>query len=90
MSGALSHPNRTFPLKKLDNLLDRSNLPDDIDLLKDLLISTTRLFLEEIEGFKTRIEALSETIDCLNGQLSVLRRFQYGQRSERLKKKLLK
>jgi len=64
-----------------NKILNRSQLPDDIDMLKELLISTT-------QEFSDKINALSETIDYLNGQLSIFRRFQYGQRSERLKKKL--
>lgn len=63
-----------------DKIMDRSQLPDDVEILKDLLVSTTQEFLD-------KINVLSETIDHLNGQLSILRRFQYGQRSERLKKK---
>ncbi len=63
-----------------DKIIDRSQLPDDVEILKDLLVSTTQEFLD-------KINVLSETIDHLNGQLSILRRFQYGQRSERLKKK---
>jgi hypothetical protein len=63
-----------------NQILDRSQLPDDAEILKDLLVSTT-------QGLLDKINVLSETIDHLNGQLSILRRFQYGQRSERLKKK---
>lgn len=75
--------NRVCPLKKFDKFLDRSHLPDDVDLLKDLLISA----LEELKELTGKVEVLSETIEYLNSQLSVLRRFQYGQRSERFKKK---
>jgi hypothetical protein len=63
-----------------DKVMDRSQLPDDVEILKDLLVSTTQEFLD-------KINVLSETIDHLSGQISILRRFQYGQRSERLKKK---
>jgi hypothetical protein len=73
-------------LKELDKFLDRSQLPNDVDLLKDLLISA----LQELEPLKKKVEVLCETIEYQNGELSVLRRFQYGQRSERLKKKRFK
>lgn len=73
-------------MEKFDKFLDRSQLPDDVDLLKDLLISA----LQELEELKKKIEVLCETIEYQNGQLSVLKRFQYGQRSERLKKKRFK
>ena len=82
MDDASSIDNGIFPLEtSFDKILDRSQLPDDVDMLKELLISTT----QELAG---KIDALSETIDYLNGQLSIFRRFQYGQRSERVKKKL--
>jgi hypothetical protein len=73
-------------LKELDKFLDRSQLPNDVGLLKDLLISA----LQELGPLKKKVEVLSETIEYQNSQLSVLRRFQYGQRSERLKKKRFK
>lgn len=75
-----------FLLEKFDNFLDRSQFPNDVDHLKDLLMCA----LQELEELKKKIEILSETIEYQNGQLSVLRRFQYGQRSERLKKKRFK
>lgn len=73
-------------MEKFDKFLDRSQLPNDIELLKDLLMSA----LQELEQLKKKIEVLCETVDYQNGQLAVLRRFQYGQRSERLKKKRFK
>lgn len=77
-----------------DKVLDRSQLPDDVEILKDLLVSTTQEFKDILalttQEFLSKIDALSETIDYLNGQLSILRRFQYGQRCERLKKKRFK
>ncbi len=73
-------------MKELDKFLDRSQLPNDVGLLKDLLISA----LQELGPLKKKVEVLSETIEYQNSQLSVLRRFQYGQRSERLKKKRFK
>lgn len=70
-------------MEKFDKILDRSHLPNDVELLKDLLMSA----LQELEQLKKKIEVLCETIEYQNGQLAVLKRFQYGQRSERLKKK---
>ena len=82
MSGTGNNKECFFSLEtSFDKILDRSQLPDDVEILKDLLISTTQEFV-------SKIDALSETLDYLNGQLSIFRRFQYGQRSERLKKKL--
>jgi len=59
--------------KPQDQLLDRDHLPDNVDILKDMFIE--------------KVHTLSETIEYLQSQLSIMRRFQYGQRSERLKKK---
>jgi hypothetical protein len=82
MSGTSDNKEWFFSLEtSFDKILDRSQLPDNVDALKDLLISTT-------QESSDKINALFETVDYLNGQLSIFRRFQYGQRSERLKKKL--
>jgi len=68
-----------FPLEEsFEKFLDRSHIPDDVETLKDLVQICCKKFL-----------VLEETIEYLQSQLSVLRRFQYGQRSERLKKKQL-
>jgi hypothetical protein len=72
------------PLEEnLDKILDRSRLPDDVEMLKDLFMATT-------QDLSKKIEVFCETIEYLKSELCVLRRFQYGQRSERLKKKQLK
>lgn len=68
-----------FLTESFDCLLERSELPDDIEELKNLFISAT-------QGLTEKIEHLTETIDYLQSQLSIMRRFQYGQRSERLKR----
>jgi hypothetical protein len=69
--------------ENLNKTHDRSRLPDDVEALKDLFIATT-------QDLSKKIEVFCETIDYLKSELCVLRRFQYGQRSERLKKKRLK
>ena len=68
--------------ERLDKILDRSHLPDDVEVLKDLFMATT-------QDLSRKIDLFCETIEYLKSELSVLRRFQYGQRSERLKKKRL-
>jgi len=52
--------------------LQRDELPDGTEELKDLVLSTTTCLLENI--------------DYLKSELTILRRFQYGQSSERKKK----
>jgi hypothetical protein len=70
--GQLKSMDGYLPLEEsFDKTLDRSHLPDDVEVLKDI-----------IQGF-------CQTIEYLKSELSILRRFQYGQRSERLKKKRL-
>lgn len=71
--------------KSFEKFLDRSHIPDDVEVLKDLVQSCCTI----IQDYAERFLILEETIDHLQSQLSVLRRFQYGQRSERLKKKQL-
>lgn len=66
--------------KPQDQLLDRDHLPDNVEVLKDLFIEVTQELRDKIQGF-------TESIEYLQSQLSIMRRFQYGQRSERLKKK---
>jgi hypothetical protein len=79
------------PLEEnLDKILDRSRLPDDVEVLKDLFMATTQDLSKKIEDFSQKFLILGETIEYLKSELCVLRRFQYGQRSERLKKKRLK
>lgn len=69
--------NGRFSLEESFNkFLDRSHIPDDVETLKDLVHNCCKKFV-----------VLEETIEYLQSQLSVLKRFQYGQRSERLKKK---
>lgn len=52
--------------------LELHELPDDVTELKGLFLSTTTCFLE--------------TIDYLKSEIAMLKRFQYGQSSERKKK----
>lgn len=82
---------RRCPLEEnLDKILDRSHLPDDVEALKDLFMATTQDLSKKIEDFSKKSLILVETIEYLKSELCILRRFQYGQRSERLKKKRLK
>ena len=59
-----------------EHFLDRADLPDNVEALKDL-----------VQDFAQKINNFYETVEYLQAQLSIMRRFQYGQRSERLKKK---
>ena len=76
--------------ENVDKILDRSRLPDDVEALKDLFMATTQDLSKKIEDFSKKSLILVETIEYLKSELCILRRFQYGQRSERLKKKRLK
>ena len=62
-----------FMKKQFELLLDKSKLPKDVDGLQDMVVITAKTFLEHL--------------DYLESELAILRRFQFGQRSERLKKK---
>ena len=65
-----------FMKKQFELLLNKSQLPKDVEGLQDMVVRTAKSFLEHL--------------DYLESELAVLRRFQFGQRSERLKKKRLK
>lgn len=71
--------------ESFEKFLDRSRIPDDVEALKDLV----QVCCQAIQDYTNKFLVLEETIEHLQSQLSVLRRFQYGQRSERLKKKQL-
>lgn len=58
--------------KQFELLLNKSHLPKDVEGLQDMVVTTAKSFLEHL--------------DYLESELAVLRRFQFGQRSERLKK----
>ena len=62
-----------FMKKQFELLLDKSKLTKDVDGLQDMVVITAKTFLEHL--------------DYLESELAILRRFQFGQRSERLKKK---
>jgi len=60
--------------ESFDKILGRYDLPADV--------------VEELRNlFSAEMDNLTETIEYLQSQLTIMRRFQYGQRSERLKKK---
>jgi uncharacterized protein YeeX (DUF496 family) len=69
--------------ESFDKFLDRSHIPDDVEMLKDIVQDLSK----KIEDFSKKSLILVETIEYLKSELCTLRRFQYGQRSERLKKK---
>ena len=69
--------------ESFNKFLDRSHIPDDVETLKDLIQNCCKT----IQDYSEKFLILEETIEYLQSQLSVLKRFQYGQRSERLKKK---
>ena len=64
-----------FMKKNFELFLDKSQLPNDVEALQDMIIMMAKSFLEHLE--------------YMDSELCVLRRFQFGQRSERLKKKRL-
>lgn len=66
-------PAQSFRMEEnLKKFLDRSQLLDDVEALKDMVVFVA--------------QTCSENFEYLNSELAVLRRFQFGQRSERLKK----
>ena len=69
--------------------LDRSQLPDDAEALKDIIVTIANLCLETFENYSKQIQVSAENHEYLQSEIAVLKRFQFGQRSERLKKKRL-
>lgn len=66
-------------LKDLSFITSRQHLPHDSDELKELI-----LFI--LKAMSEQQAALLETIDYLKSEIVLLKRFRYGQRSERKKK----
>ena len=75
--------------EKLKNFLDYSQLPDDVEALKQMIVTIANLCLETFEDFSKQIQVSGENNEYLKSEIAVLKRFQFGQRSERLKKKRL-
>jgi hypothetical protein len=75
--------------EKFKKFLDRSQLPDDMEALKDMIVTIANLCLETFEDYSKQIQVSAENNEYLQSQIAVLKRFQFGQRSERLKKKRL-
>lgn len=69
--------------ESLKKFLDKSQFPDDTEVLKEMIVTTAKMGLEQIR-------ITSENNEYLKSELAILKRFQFGQRSERLKKKQLK
>ncbi len=76
--------------EKLKNFLDHSQLPDDVEALKHMIVTIANLCLETFEDCSKRIQVSAENNEYLKSEIAVLKRFQFGQRSERLKKKRLR
>lgn len=76
--------------EKFELFLDKSQLPEDVESLQDMIVMMSKMYLETLDDFSKQMQINSENIEYLNAELAVLRRFQYGQRSERLKKKQLR
>lgn len=76
--------------EKLKKFLDKSQLPDDTEVLKEMVVTIAQMSLEAFSCFSKQIQVSSENIEYLKSEVAVLKRFQFGQRSERLKKKQLK
>jgi hypothetical protein len=74
----------------LKKFLDKSQFPDDVEVLKDLIVTLAQMSLETLEEFSKQMQIASENTEYLKSELAILRRFQFGQRSERLKKKQVK
>ncbi len=76
--------------ENLKKFLDKSQFPDDVEVLKDMIVTIARMGLETFSDFSKQIQVSSENIEYLKSELAILRRFQFGQRSEQLKKKQLR
>lgn len=83
--------------ENLKKFLDKSQFPDDVEVLKDMIVTIARMGLEtfldfskQIQAASEKIQVSSENIEYLKSELAILRRFQFGQRSEQLKKKQLR
>jgi transposase len=67
------------------NCRDRSKLPNDVEVLKDIIVYQW----EEFEGYKQKtdllISQLMQKIERLEQEVSTLRRNRFGQRSEKRK-----
>ena len=61
---------------------NRSELPDNVDVLKDMVMSTSHMLVSANQ----EIKILTENQEHYKSTLTILKRFQYGQRSELLKK----
>lgn len=75
--------------EKFKKFLDRSQFPDDVEALKDMIVTIANLYLETFEDYSKQIQVSAENNEYLQSEIAVLKRFQFGQRSERLKKKRL-
>ena len=73
--------------ENLKKFLNRDLLPNDPESLKDLIISIVQMGLDQIHDFSKQNQVLLENTEYLKSEISILKTFQYGQRSERLKKK---
>ena len=83
--------------ENLKKFLDKSQLPDDVEVLKDMIVTISQMYLKthadwlkQMQVASEKAQVTSENIEYLKSELAVLKRFQFGQRSERLKKKQLR
>jgi|JI6StandDraft_1071083.scaffolds.fasta_scaffold113812_2 nucleoside recognition membrane protein YjiH len=74
----------------LKKFLDKSQFPEDPEVLKEMIVTIARMSLESFSCFSKQLQVSSENIEYLKSEVAVLKRFQFGQRSERLKKKQLR
>ena len=74
----------------LKKFLDKSQFPEDPEVLKEMIVTIARMSLESFSCFSKQLQISSENIEYLKSEVAVLKRFQFGQRSERLKKKQLR
>ena len=68
---------------------NRSELPDNVDVLKDMVMSTSHMLTSAnhmLVSANQEIKILTENQEHYKSTLTILKRFQYGQRSELLKK----
>lgn len=65
---------------------DRSQLPDDIDTLKDIIVYQWQEFDRYKQKTDLIIEQLMKKIESLEHEVAALRRNRFGQRSEKKKK----
>ena len=71
--------------EQLKKFLDKSQLSDDVEVLKDLIVLIAQMSLEILSDSSKQLQVASENMEYLKSELAVLKRFQFGQRLDSTK-----